>query len=116
MILIIGGSYQGKLSWAVSRYGIKENEILDLAVSDPLPGYGCYTHFESLTRRYDDVSQWLPLFNDAVVISRELGCGVVPMDAEERVWRERHGVLLKKIASGSDGVVRIFCGLPEVLK
>ena len=116
MILIIGGAYQGKLSWAVSEYDLKDNEILDLAEEDPLPGFRCYTHFEDLTRRCEDISRWLPLFKDAVVISRELGCGVVPMDAEERVWRERHGVLLKKIASGSDSVVRIFCGFPEVLK
>ena len=116
MILIIGGAYQGKLSWAVSEYGLKDNEILDLSAEDPRAGFRCYTHLEDLTRRHEDITGFIPLFRDAIVISREVGCGVVPMDAAERAWRERHGVTVKALAGDADCVIRILCGLPEVIK
>ena len=45
-----------------------------------------------------------------------IGSGIVPMDAEERAWRERHGSLLKTLAAKSDRVVRVFCGIGEDLK
>ena len=51
-----------------------------------------------------------------VVISREIGSGVVPMDPRERAWRELHGQVLRFLAERAKGVTRIFCGLPEVLK
>ena len=31
MNLVIGGAYQGKLTWAVAQYGWKQEELLDLA-------------------------------------------------------------------------------------
>ena len=59
----------------------------------------------------------LPLLLAAeVVISREIGSGVVPIDAGERAWRERHGRLLRQLAEQAGHVYRIFCGLTEELK
>ena len=59
----------------------------------------------------------LPLLLAAeAVISREIGSGVVPLDAGERAWRERHGRLLRQLAEQAGHVYRIFCGLTEVLK
>jgi len=40
----------------------------------------------------------------------------VPMDAGERDWRERHGVLLQELARRAVHVRRVFCGLMEELK
>ena len=57
-----------------------------------------------------------PFPEDAVVIAREVGCGVVPMDGGERAWRERHGAALQALAKGADRVYRIFCGLGERLQ
>ena len=48
--------------------------------------------------------------------AREIGSGVVPMDAGERAWRERHGRLLRRLAQQAGSVRRVFCGLTEVLK
>ncbi|MBQ1280822.1 MAG: bifunctional adenosylcobinamide kinase/adenosylcobinamide-phosphate guanylyltransferase [Oscillospiraceae bacterium] len=116
MELIIGGAYQGKLSWAVAHYGLREDEICDLAADMPIPGKRCYCHLEALTKRDPDCASYLPLFRDAIVIAREIGSGVVPLDADARAWRERHGSLLRRLAADADRVTRIFCGLPEVLK
>ena len=53
---------------------------------------------------------------NAVVIARQVNGGIVPMDGEERAWRERYGLLLQKFARNAAHVTRIFCGLSEVLK
>ena len=106
MDLIIGGAYQGKLTLAAREYGLT-----------PAPGTRCYIHLEELTRRQEDTESYLPLLTAAeVVIAREIGSGVVPMDAGERAWRERHGRLLRRLAQQAGSVRRVFCGLTEVLK
>lgn len=116
MKLIIGGAYQGKLTWAVETFRLAPEDLWDLAQGDPVPGKKCYYHLEALTRRCKDWERYLPLFADAVVIGREIGSGVVPLDPVDRAWRERHGTALRCLAREADQVTRIFCGLPEVLK
>ncbi len=116
MILIIGGAFQGKLSYALEKYGLTENDVCDLAVSDPQAGCKCYRHLEALSRRNEDISRFLPLLENAVVIARQVNGGIVPMDGEERAWRERYGVLLQQLAKKAERVTRIFCGLAEDLK
>ena len=58
----------------------------------------------------------LPLFENAVVVCREVSGGIVPMDGEERAWRERHGTFMQELARRADHVTRVFCGLTEGLK
>ena len=112
MDLIIGGAYQGKLTLAAREYGLTPGDICDLAL-----GALCYIHLEELTRRQEDTESYLPLLTAVeVVIAREIGSGVVPMDAGERAWRERHGRLLRRLAQQAGSVRRVFCGLTEVLK
>ena len=115
MILIIGGAFQGKLAYALKAYNLTENDVCDLAISDPVPGCKCYRHLEALSRQ-EDVTPYLPLFRDAVVITREVNVGIVPMDGQERAWRERHGVLVQRLAREAEHVTRVLCGLTEVLK
>ena len=121
MILIVGGAWQGKLTWAVKEFGFTPEELCDLASGAPtpdapMPGRRCYYHLEELTRREEHPERYLPLWQDAVVISREIGCGIVPMKPEERAWRERHGTLLRCLAQRSEKVYRVFCGLTEEWK
>ncbi len=88
MDLIIGGAYQGKLTLAAREYGLTPGDICDLAAGEPVLGARCYIHLEELTRRQEDTESYLPLLTAAeVVIAREIGSGVVPMDAGERAWR-----------------------------
>lgn len=115
MELIIGGAFQGKLEYAVKRYGLTDEDVCDLALGVPVPGKRCYRHLEALSRR-EDVTPYLPLFRDAVVITREVNGGIVPMDGQERAWRERYGLQLQQLAKKATHVTRVFCGLAEELK
>ena len=116
MILIIGGAFQGKLAYALKAYNLTENDVCDLAISDPVPGCKCYRHLEALSRRNNDITRFLPLLEDAVVIARQVNGGIVPMDGAERAWRERHGTFMQELARRADHVTRVFCGLTEGLK
>jgi len=51
-----------------------------------------------------------------VVIATEVGGGIVPVDPEERAARERAGRLNCLLAERAETVVRVFCGIPMVLK
>ena len=51
-----------------------------------------------------------------VVIATEVGGGVVPVEPEIREAREAAGRLACLLADRADTVVRVFCGLPLVLK
>ena len=112
MILILGGAWQGKLTWAVREYDLKEDELCDLA-DGFVPGKRCYYHLEALTFS----GRPIPVFpEDAIVIAREVGNGVVPMKKKDRLHRELHGAALQELAARAEHVMRIFCGLAEVLK
>ena len=52
----------------------------------------------------------------AVVVATETGGGVVPTDPAQRAAREAAGRLCCLLAARADTVVRVFCGLPAVLK
>lgn len=51
-----------------------------------------------------------------VVICTEVGAGVVPIDPEERAFRESAGRLAVALADRATCVVRVVCGIPQVLK
>ena len=51
-----------------------------------------------------------------MVIATEVGGGVVRMDAGQRHEREEAGRLACLLAERADTVVRVCCGIPQVLK
>ena len=51
-----------------------------------------------------------------VVIATEIGGGIVPVDPLERRKREAAGMLSRLLAQRADTVIRVSCGLPQVLK
>lgn len=51
-----------------------------------------------------------------VIVSNEIGQGVVPTDAVTRAFRAAHGEMNQKLAAISDLAVLITAGLPVVLK
>ena len=51
-----------------------------------------------------------------VLVTNEIGLGLVPMDAASRAFRDRHGWLNQRAAALADEVWMAVCGLPLCLK
>lgn len=119
MDLITGGAFQGKLDYARAAFGLADSDIC-LCTVDSVPDAGCrcWVHYEQYVlgclRRGEKPCG--PERADAVVIADDIFCGVVPLEAETRLWREETGRALTALAREADTVTRIFCGLPMRLK
>jgi Adenosyl cobinamide kinase/adenosyl cobinamide phosphate guanylyltransferase len=59
----------------------------------------------------------LPLLcKKVIVVCREVGSGVIPLDQSDRAWREAVGRLCCALAKEATAVVRVVAGIPVVLK
>lgn len=52
----------------------------------------------------------------AVILSDEVGMGVIPLEKEDRLWREAVGRACCMLQKECDTVVRVVCGIPMYLK
>ena len=52
----------------------------------------------------------------AVITVDEVGCGVVPIEASAREYRETVGRMSCIIAASSEEVYRMYCGIPSKIK
>ena len=107
MIFITGPLYSGKRDYACALLDCSMEELADRAVWDVQElAAGC-ADLEALSQE---------LTQHEVVIATEVGGGVVPVDNRERAAREAAGRLSCLLARRAERVVRVFCGLPVVLK
>ena len=53
---------------------------------------------------------------NAVITCDEIGCGIVPIDKTDRLWREMTGDACQYLAARAAKVCRVVCGIPMVLK
>ena len=123
MIMITGGAYQGKTAFVTERLGIAPEDIADGRICTPEEGFSacCISSFHELVKRLGveciPFTEELCRINErAVIIIDEIGCGIVPLEKSERVWRENVGRCGCIIAAESDTVVRVICGIAEFLK
>ncbi|HIX65719.1 MAG TPA: bifunctional adenosylcobinamide kinase/adenosylcobinamide-phosphate guanylyltransferase [Candidatus Anaerotruncus excrementipullorum] len=126
MILYVGGRGQGKLALALREQGLDPAQVWDGAVC-PLgefPPKPVLNHLHRLIRRLMqagiDPAGYVEMLAarcpELVVICDEVGCGVVPIEASERQWREAVGRACCALAAKSRRVVRVVAGLPQTLK
>jgi adenosylcobinamide kinase/adenosylcobinamide-phosphate guanylyltransferase len=54
--------------------------------------------------------------HDIVIVTNEVGTGIVPANADARRFRDLAGILNQKLAAAADRVVLVVCGLPMTLK
>ena len=60
----------------------------------------------------DHEAQW----QNATLICQDIFCGVVPLEAELRQWRNVTGQLCQYLSKNAQRVSRVFCGLEQRLK
>ena len=106
MIFVTGPLYAGKKTWIRERLGLTETELSAAGVWDVQE----LAQTGSLEALADQLAAW------QIVIATEVGCGVVPIDPAERERREAAGRLSCLLAERAETVVRVCCGLPQLLK
>lgn len=122
MIFIFGAAYQGMEEYAREALGANvfsyaDEEKIDFS-GDVVIGLekfvlGCVRRSESAVERMGEMeNEW----SDKILIGLDFSCGLVPMEAEARAWREENGRLNSYLADKSNRTIRMFCGLPQVLK
>ena len=129
MILITGGTSSGKATFArniAAQHGWSEDDIafnVEELLWGQVEGAGQiapagddaadHTSSKALSATPELIER---LAAKAIVTCSEVGAGIVPLDAQERAWREAVGRMSCELASQADAVVRMVCGIPVVLK
>lgn len=113
MILVIGGAHSGKTEYVISRFGYSLSDISCDINSDP----PVLSQLHKALHGVNDGDDILPLLLEKkVVICDEIGCGIVPAEKEDRLWRERVGRTCCRLAENAEAVIRLNCGIATVIK
>lgn len=123
MEFVFGGDYQGMEEYVLEHSGhlplVLHEGTTSIDFSAPaLAGLelfvlGCVCRGES-ARAYFEAHR--EAWQHCILIGKDYSCGIVPMDAQCRLWREENGRLNNYLAAEATRVVRCFCGLWQVLK
>ena len=123
MILITGGAYQGKTAYVKAHF---QHEITDGAVCmfDTAKSAAILTNYHMLIRRLTESGMDAESFTrafcsenpDCIVLLDEIGSGIIPMEKQERIWRETVGKAGCILAENSEAVIRLLCGIPTAIK
>ena len=143
MILVFGGKYQGKLDFAKEKWGITSDEVLDIlelcrmaeerneqdlnyavdaVINQNLDSakciYGVDQYIRMLISRGLDSDAWVERLKGGthIVIMNDYSQGLVPIDSEDRAFREANGRAMIRLAEMSDEVYRVFCGIGNRIK
>lgn len=108
MKLYIGGAFQGQ-----DELAAKENPSSEL-----------FLDFHETIRAACDsgesprefANRFADEHSNAVIVANEVGSGVVPLNASERMYRENTGRALCVIASRAESVIRVVCGIGTRIK
>lgn len=124
MRMIIGGAFQGKMEYAQKEYpGIRWVDGAACSEEELLQCEGVY-HFHLYIRKSMEKYEDMRLFADRiirenpqiVIITDEIGYGLVPIDAFERRYREETGRICTRLAAFSERVDRVVCGIGLPIK
>ncbi|MFC4184068.1 bifunctional adenosylcobinamide kinase/adenosylcobinamide-phosphate guanylyltransferase [Saccharococcus thermophilus] len=138
MHFIVGGAFQGKRKWVCKHYGIRERKDIiwyngyegtygepDESISERIV---VFEGLEAAIRRLPDLGYWGQLFwrwqewerqcpgRTVVWIGTDITQGIVPIEQEDRLWRDVTGWCYQRLAEFCDRVDRIWCGLAERIK
>ena len=123
MIFVFGGAHQGRsdfvrnLGFSEIRSASEETREVDFSTGAVRGlerwALGCVRRGEEPAEL---LREWEDRWSACALIGTDFSCGVVPMDAELRAWREANGRMNNYLAGRAERVVRLFCGLPQELK
>ena len=126
MVMVTGGAFQGKRECLKQLYRLSEKDIIsgaDCDIEDVFTAAAVADYHELVRRLIADnidVSEFTGRLcrenPGAAVIINEIGCGIIPIEKSERIYREEVGRAGCIIAAHSETVFRVFCGVLQKIK
>lgn len=127
MKLVIGGYAQGKLNYVRGKYDVEAGKIFDGEIPENLEeekGTVVINHLHNWVKKKiandgcpeTEIFAFVEKYPDCIIISDEVGNGIVPIEAFEREYRERTGRILVEIAKKAEEVERVICGIGQKIK
>lgn len=129
MKFVIGGQYSGKLNYTLNLFNLLEEQVasgeesdIDQLIKSPV-----INNFHLLIKRLlieDDnaenvinkINSILEKNKNVIIISNEIGYGIVPIDKFDRKYRELVGRICCNIAREATEVHRVISGIGEKIK
>ena len=124
MRIITGGAFQGKRAFAEKLYpGVEWTDGGRCALDEIRTCRAVYGFHEFVKRWLEQGKSWEELASlmleenrDLILICDEIGCGLVPVDAFEREYRESTGRVMNALAEQAERVDRVVCGIGRRIK
>ena len=124
MRIITGGAFQGKRAFAEKLYpGVEWTDGGRCALDEIRTCRAVYGFHEFVKRWIKQGKSWEELASlmleenrDLILICDEIGCGLVPVDAFEREYRESTGRVMNALAVQAERVDRVVCGIGRRIK
>ena len=124
MEVYFGGAYQGKLEYVCRKKNMSVvADGADCNIED-LENAEILNHMHLLIKRYvkegkstDTLIDSLYDINpEIIIICDEVGSGIVPLEKEDRIYREAVGRVLCSAVKKAVHVERVTCGIGQCLK
>ena len=127
MKLVIGGYAQGKLNYVQGKYNVEASMVYAGEIPEKIEeekGVVVINHFHNWVKMKiandgcpeKEIFEFVEKYPDCVIISDEVGNGIVPIEAFEREYRERTGRILVELAKKAEEVERVICGIGQKIK
>lgn len=123
MIFVFGGRYSGKGEYVRQEMNVSEIAAYDVEY-DKLKTAQAVRDLHLLIKKImldsgDPMAHIQRLIADnpdIIIISDEIGYGVVPVDKFDREWRETVGRISCYLAEKAETVIRVVCGIGSTIK
>ena len=125
MVLIFGGSYQGKLEFAKEKFSVTDEDIFVCTQENQIDwtkkvlcdmDQAFLRHVREGKESREVIAEHLDELKDKILIVNDISQGIVPMERELRDWREMTGRAMLYLSKEADEVYRVFCGLGSKIK
>lgn len=134
MIFVFGGAYSGKYDFVKEKYHLSDDDIIDFTgyrfddvdrLSDAIYYHRCIYDIHNLLRGLIDAGIDKKVFLDmidkikdteVICVSDDISCGIVPLDKNDRIYREEVSRVNTYIAKKSTEIYRIFAGIPTKIR
>ena len=132
MIFVIGGYSQGKTDYVKNRFITEEIKFVEGSelITDSKADFEntgkriIINNINSLIANIindgknpeDAIKEIINDYPNAVIMSDEVGNGIVPIDKKERLIREKIGRVQCLLAEEAEEVIRVICGIGQRIK